>query len=105
MDSREALRLIALEVVGVTNPDDVHDDEMLRWGDIRNALHSKPAIVQAPYTPVRAPDGTVEFRSLYEGKWPVDEPTPEPLRQIRPSINNRVAMRTFDLPEEKSDER
>lgn len=37
-DFREALRLMALEVVGVTDPARVHDDERLRWGDIREAL-------------------------------------------------------------------
>ena len=31
MNGREALRIIADEVVGVSNPDWVHDDEMLRW--------------------------------------------------------------------------
>lgn len=34
----EALRLLALEVVGLTDPARVHDDERLRWGDIREAL-------------------------------------------------------------------
>lgn len=29
---------MALEVVGVTDPARVHDDERLRWGDIRKAL-------------------------------------------------------------------
>lgn len=66
MGSREALRIIALEVVGVSNPDSVHDDEMLRWGKIREALQgSQKTSLEAPYTPVRAPDGAVEFRKCW----------------------------------------
>lgn len=47
MDGREALRIIASEVVGVSNPDDVHDAEMLPWHKIREALEAKqkPPIV------------------------------------------------------------
>lgn len=37
-DGRRALDLIATEVVGVSTADDVHDDERLRFGDIREAL-------------------------------------------------------------------
>lgn len=52
MDGREALRIIASEVVGVSNPDDVHDAEMLPWHKIREALENWTELKIQPTPPV-----------------------------------------------------
>ena len=52
---------------------------------------------EAPYFPPR-PE-VHEIRPYWNGT------SREPLRSIRPSISNRIAVRMFNLPEEKSDER
>lgn len=52
MDRDEALKLLAWEVVGVSDVNIVHDDEMLRWGDIRKAL--QPEAPDPDKTPLEA---------------------------------------------------